>query len=293
MRKGIWYTLISALLYGFTPVLGYITYAMGNDAITLTFFRNLLTLPVLLFLVFKYKISMKLTLKQFFQMLCISILGQFASTILLYSSYSYIGVGTSTTLHFLYPLFILIASKFFYKDKVTFNQVVSMVVSLIGIIMFIELKDLKVLLGIGYALTSGVAYGIFILFTDKWNLSRMDSYKFSLTISLMITFFMILINGTIININFSMDWITYAIMFVIAMMASFVGVIFLKKGIEILGSQLASVICLVEPVSAMIFGIVLLKDSILITRFIGVFLILFSMLILSRPRMFSGLFTER
>ena len=57
MKKGIVYTLVSALLYGFTPILGYVTYSLGNDPITLTFFRNILTIPVLLFIIFKNKIS--------------------------------------------------------------------------------------------------------------------------------------------------------------------------------------------------------------------------------------------
>lgn len=292
MKKGIVYTLISALLYGFTPILGYITYSLGNDSITLTFFRNILTIPILIFIVYKNKISMKMPLKTWLQMVFIAIFGAFSSTVLLYSSYSYIGVGTSTTLHFLYPLFIMIAGKFVYKDKVKPNQLIAMAVSLIGILMFIEIKDLKLLKGIGFALGSGVAYGAFILFTDKWHLSKMDSYKFSLTISLIITVFMVLINGSLIKINISLDYSAYAIMFVIAIMASFIGVIFLKKGIEILGSQLASVICLVEPVSAMFFGIILLNDEIVLTRFIGVIFILFSMIILSKPAFLSKLFKQ-
>lgn len=48
--KGITEVVISALLYGFTPCICSITYALGNNQTSMTFFRNLLALPVFLLL---------------------------------------------------------------------------------------------------------------------------------------------------------------------------------------------------------------------------------------------------
>ena len=40
--KGILLTIASALLFGVTPVLASLTYDMGSNASTLTFYRNLM-----------------------------------------------------------------------------------------------------------------------------------------------------------------------------------------------------------------------------------------------------------
>ena len=45
--KGLFFTVTSALLFGFTPVLASKTYDMGSTPETLTFYRNLLVVPIL------------------------------------------------------------------------------------------------------------------------------------------------------------------------------------------------------------------------------------------------------
>lgn len=282
MKKGIILTLLAALMYGFTPVLGYISYKFENDPITLTFFRNLFVFPVLLSIILIKKLSLNIGLKMFFKVFFLAIFGALSTTILLYSSYTFIGVGTSTTLHFLYPLFILFIGKFMYKDHVSKNQMLAMVVSIFGIFMFVELKDLGSLQGLLYALFSGVTYGTFILLVDKWKVSQINSYVFAFYISIVISVFMLVFNQKVFSINFNLELKAYVVMFFVAMLASFIGVIFLKEGIKILGSQITSMICLVEPVSAMIFGLLFLKDAITKNQIIGMTFILTSMLILSK-----------
>lgn len=288
MKKGIILTAISALMYGFTPILGYITFQMGNDAITLTFFRNLFVIPVLLLVIVIKKKSIKIAPQLLLKLASLSVFGALMTTVLLYSSYSYISVGTSTTLHFLYPLFVLIISKLVYKDQVSSNQILAILVSLLGIALFIDLNDLGGFKGIIYALLSGVFYGLFVLLIEKWKLTSIDSYVFSFYISVFITVVMLLVNGSLIHLNFSLYISTYMIMFVVAIMASFIGVLFLKEGIQLLGPSLASMICLIEPISAMIFGIVFLRDKIVTNHLYGSILIILSMWILSKPNLYMN-----
>ena len=46
-------------------------------------------------------------------------LGSLMTTLLLYSSYQYISVGMATTIHFLYPVLVVIFSFLFYKEPIT------------------------------------------------------------------------------------------------------------------------------------------------------------------------------
>ena len=48
MKKGILCTVLSALLFGFTPVLASYTYEMGSTPETLTFYRNAMAIPMAL-----------------------------------------------------------------------------------------------------------------------------------------------------------------------------------------------------------------------------------------------------
>ena len=59
--KGIIYTGLSALLYGLAPVLSAKTYQLGSDALTLTFYRELLVLPLLLAVLWRRRTSLRVT----------------------------------------------------------------------------------------------------------------------------------------------------------------------------------------------------------------------------------------
>lgn len=104
MKKGILCTVLSALLFGFTPVLASYTYEMGSTPETLTFYRNAMAIPMALVILLVRRIPLKVSGVVLRDMLLIGILGRGVTTLMLYSSYSFVGIGTATTLHFMYPV---------------------------------------------------------------------------------------------------------------------------------------------------------------------------------------------
>ena len=50
-KKGIIFTVIATLIFGITPVIGKMTYAMGSNGIQLAFLRHLFVVPLFLFIV--------------------------------------------------------------------------------------------------------------------------------------------------------------------------------------------------------------------------------------------------
>ena len=63
MLRGMIFTIISALLFGVTPILASMTFEMGSNANTLTFYRNLMVVPVLLCVMFVKKIPFRVSLE--------------------------------------------------------------------------------------------------------------------------------------------------------------------------------------------------------------------------------------
>lgn len=64
MLRGMVFTIISALLFGVTPILASMTFQMGSNANTLTFYRNIMVVPVLLCVMGIRKIPFRITLKE-------------------------------------------------------------------------------------------------------------------------------------------------------------------------------------------------------------------------------------
>lgn len=63
-QKGIVFTVISTIIFGITPAIGKMTYAMGNNGIQLAFLRHLFVVPLFLLIVFYQQVSLKLTKQQ-------------------------------------------------------------------------------------------------------------------------------------------------------------------------------------------------------------------------------------
>ena len=272
--KGIIYVLISALIYGFTPVLCSMTYDLGNTPLTLTFFRSFFVLPVLTVLMKKDDISMKIGRDELVKVFIIALFGAVFTTLLLYSSYQYIAVGTATTLHFLYPLSVTLICHFVYHDKLSKKQIIALVVSLVGVGFFINLNDLGMIQGIMMALISGITFSIYLVGIEKFGLSKMNSYKLSFYIAACVCFCLIVVNIFIGQFNFDQPLLSYALMIIVAVLAQFVAVVTLKEGIGIIGSSLASMFSMAEPVSSVIFGAMFLAESITIMQIVGCVLIM-------------------
>ena len=49
--RGYFLTILSAVIFGFTPVLAKVTYSMGSNGITMAFFRHLFVIPILFFII--------------------------------------------------------------------------------------------------------------------------------------------------------------------------------------------------------------------------------------------------
>ena len=272
--KGIIYVLISALIYGFTPVLCSMTYDMGNTPLTLTFFRSFFVLPVLAILMKKDHISMKITKNELGRVFVIALFGAVLTTLLLYSSYQYIAVGTATTLHFLYPLFVTLICHFIYRDSMRKTQIIALVISLIGVGFFINLNDLSAIQGIIMALISGFTFSIYLVGIEKFGVSNMHSYKLSFYIAMWVCICLIIVNVFTGQFNFNQPLLSYGLMVIVAILAQFVAVVMLKEGISIIGSSLASMFSMAEPVSSVIFGAIFLSESITIMQVIGCVMIM-------------------
>lgn len=271
-------TVISALLYGFTPALCSFTYRLGNNTVTVTFLRIFLALPLLLGIIKIRKIDIKIDLSTFFKLFVVANLGTLLTNLLLCFSYNYISVGMATMIHFMYPILVVIFCHVFFREIITTRKKQSIGYALIGIAFFLFSSHQGSIIGIGLAFSSSITFALYLTLLDKMKLSEMDGYKLVFYTSLISCFEMLLLNVKLDYIIFRQTWKVYIIMFAVAVLASIVATVFLKEGVRILGSSTASFISLLEPISSIFFGMILLGESISLLQLAGCGAIIISVL---------------
>lgn len=278
MKKGYIYTALSAIIFGLMPLLTKIIIARGATSLTIPFFRVFYVTIVLFFVLKIKKIDFHLEKRDLLSVILTSIFGSGLTIIILNESYNYVDTGIATSLHFLYPLFVAILCCFFYGEKIKKKQIISLSFALVGIICFMS-KGNGSLFGYLLAIASGLTYASYLVKMDKSGLVKMNALKLSFYLALFTTIEIFTMNLFMQDVVFKMDVLSYTLLLVLALSSSFLATVLLQKGVLLLGSTRASFICLLEPVTSMIVGILWLNEALTFNKGLGGLAIIISLII--------------
>jgi drug/metabolite transporter (DMT)-like permease len=273
-NKAIVATLLSALMFGLSPVIAKQVFNSGVNVLTMVFLRNLLALPFLALLIRFNKLSFKIDKALWLDLLGLTVFGQAMTTLLAYSAYAYISTGMVTTLHFLFPVFITLIYFVFYHEKIHWAQWLTLLLALGGTLGFMDLSHRVSIIGFVCAIGSALTYAFYFIRIDKSRLKAIHPYQLSFYLSLLSS----IIIGSIAfgTQSFIMPaFNSWILILIVSMLTSFLGVVLLQVGIKGLGALNASILCLLEPITSIIAGIIIYKEP------FSAFILISSVLILS------------
>lgn len=279
MRKGRLCLFFSAFLYGVVPIFTSLAYRGGVNGITLTFLRSSLALPLLYTMIKADKKSMSLTKKQIRSIFNLSIFGGALPILLLYLSYNYISTGLATTLHFVYPLIIVLASAVLYRQKLSRLTLCSVLFVTIGIFMFSDISVRSSKLGIILAILSGVFYSFYVIYIDLSGLDRMD-YVVLTFYTMIVMSAAVLVFGLLVGaISFDMSPISWSFAVLTSLAVTLGAMPLLQIGVRYEGAETAGIMSAVEPITTVVLGALFLGEIIGMGQILGGALILLGVLL--------------
>lgn len=205
----------------------------------------------------------------------IGLLGIFsvATTIFLYCSYSFIGVGTATTLHFMYPVFVALICKAFFKEHLGEKKIVALIFAWIGVLFFMDLRYMGNFIGILMAVASSLTFALFMVFMEKKKLVKLNTYLLTLYIAVFAVAALLAGNAFYRYIIVDMSLKAYILMIIVSLCTSLMAAILIQKGIEEIGSSSAAIFSLFEPITSVITGGLFLNERISFLNIIGCIII--------------------
>ncbi len=235
-------------------------------------------MPIILIIVIHNKVDLRIPLKDLSKIALVSIVN-LTTSILLSISYTYVGAGTATSLHFFYPVLVVVIVRLFYKTRINFNQKKSLLIGIIGILFFIDIYDMNRIIGLVTALSSGMTYALYLVWLEKLKLTKLNNYKYIFYTAIISVTYMIIINHFQIErftICFNISMKGYLLIMAIGILIHVFAMSFVIKSTKLLGSIVVSMISLFEPVSSVIFGYILLKEYVSLNSIVGCILIILS-----------------
>lgn len=190
-KKGLALVILSAIMFGTMPPFARLIYANGGTPFSLTFHRFLFSFPML-FLI--SKIQKEPTYRPSKKQLVwlIEVCFAFIMTpLLLYSSYNYVSSGMATTLHFVYPIIVVLLCSFVFKEAITKSQGICCSLCIVGILCFYTPEGTGNFIGIFAALSSGFTFAVYIVLLSKNVFFGIPTYQLATWLSFLGTIFLL------------------------------------------------------------------------------------------------------
>lgn len=282
--KGILYTVLSAVLFGITPLITTAVYGYGANSMTVVFYRSLFVIPMLAVIMKARGISFTISVRDLRNTGIIAVFGSGLTTILLFSSYAYIDVGCATTLHFLYPVFVSLLCFAVYHERLGRRKLLALGMAFIGALCFFDLTNAGSITGLIMAASSALTYAFYMVQLEKTRLSHQNAYKISFYLAIFILLETLVYHLLFSSIQFILPWNAYLLILLLSLVSSFLAVVLLQKGIQKLGSSTASLFCLFEPITSVICGVFFLQEALTPAKTAGCLIILAALIIMSREQ---------
>ena len=195
------------------------------------------------------------------------------SWIFLYEAYSQIGVSISSLLYYCGPVIVMALSPLLFKEKMTVSKVVAFVAVLCGVFLIngSALGEGNTF-GIVCGIMSAVMYAFMVIFNKKAeNITGLENAMMQLFISfLTVAVFVGIKQGYTIHIDSS----DIAPVFILGLLNTGIGCYLYFSSVGKLPVQTVAICGYLEPLSAVIFSVIILNEHMLLQQIIGAVLII-------------------
>ncbi|MDZ7757725.1 DMT family transporter [Rhodohalobacter sp.] len=277
------FVLLAALFWGLSGGIGGILIADGWSAFVVSFYRGAIGLLfVLVWLMLQPGRSGLANYRLWFWSV-IAGLGVAGNFCFYFLSIEEGSVAVAATLMYCAPVFVYLVSFALKLEKPTVLKLTAITVVMVGIVLLTQIYDVGAegitLLGVAAGLLAGMSYAIFI-FGFKYAAphgSPQAILSIAFAVLALILIWPASIDG-VVEVLSTEDWPLFAALGVLGAGLSFIIYII---GLNWTAPAVASIMAMVEPVTASLFGVLILSESLSGSQLLGMGLILITVTALS------------
>ena len=201
--------------------------------------------------------------------------------LLLFASYNYLASGLATTLHFVYPVLVVVACIAFRYERANRRKLVCCALCFAGILCFYTPGGDVSAYGVFLALASGVAWAYYIVHLNSSGLVTMAPFKLAFWLCV---FSAVLVGGITLAMG---EFVWPSTAFTRGALALYCCVstaasLLFQLGNRFIGAQSASMLSTFEPLTSVVIGILVYHEVLTVRLGIGIFCILLAVFLLAK-----------
>lgn len=275
---GILLITISAASFGTLAIFGRFLYAAGMDTFTMLFLRFGIAaiLMTIILVVRKEKFPRG---KIFWQLVGMGALGYVGQSFSYLSAIKYASAGLVALLLYLYPMFVFILSVIVLREKVTWIQIVALILALTGTALTVDPNGGQ-LLGILFSISAALIYSVYIIVGTNVmkHVSAVQSSAVIFASAGGVYGILTLVNGVHLPTT-NTGWINIV---GIVLVATVVPVVTFLAGLERIGPTNSAMLSTLEPVVTVLLAAWIFNERLQTVVMLGGGFILIAVILLTR-----------
>lgn len=275
--KGILYAAVSSSTFGLAPFFSITLLLAGFSAFEVLSYRWGVASVVLTAFGLFSGCSFRLSKKDFGVVFLLSLLRAVTSFSLIIA-YQNIASGVASTIHFMYPLAVALAMMFFFQEKKSLWVMFAVLMSLLGAALLslgeLDAKNGNTMIGLVAACVSVFSYAGYIIGVRTTRAVQINSTVLTCYVMGLGTLFYLIGAFSTSGLQWVTDGYTWLIILGLALPATAISNITLVQAIKYAGPTLTSILGAMEPLTAVVIGVLVFKELFTVNSAIGILLIL-------------------
>lgn len=274
--KGITMTAAAGIIFGAFPIFTTLFVQFGGNVDAFNLYGFVLSVVFLAGYILLTKRSFAVP-KKLVLWIVLAGVANVVTRILLTYSYQYLDVGIATTLHFLYPLFAAVLGVVCFREKMPLYKWIAFAVASLSVSMFATgVQAGGHWIGIVLAAASGICFALYMLITEKADLTQIDPVVFVFYVSAVSTVGCLFM-GVSGSLTESIPIKALIVLALCAIINNVLAFALQQQGVKYLGAAMTALFSLFEPIFSCVFGAIFLQQAMSLKSGFGIVLILLSL----------------
>ena len=284
--KGYLFAAIAAASYGTNPIFAIPLYREGISVTSVLFMRYAMAVAIMFFATMIKSPKAFVIKPKYVGLLAFMGILMVLSSIALFESYKYLSAGIASTLLFFYPVMVAIIMAIFYKERLTKKSWTCLITAFLGVVILSKNDDggFISLLGLTLVMLSSLSYAIYLVYINRGPMKKINTS--TITFYVILGGFLVMIPYCLLDGGLMLPKTTPAWINAIGLgfFPTVISLIFTSRAIALIGSTETAIFGALEPLTAVILGIIILGETLTITPAIGMILIFVSVTVLMMKR---------
>ncbi|GCB35856.1 membrane protein [Bacteroides faecalis] len=290
--KGILYAAASSSTFGLAPFFSITLLLAGFSSFEVLSYRWGVAAITLTIIGMLSGCNFRLDRRDFIVVFCLSLF-RAATSFSLIVAYQNIASGVASTIHFMYPLAVALVMMFFFGEKKSIWVIIAVLMSLFGASMLssgeLNVENGNTAIGLIWACVSVFSYAGYIIGVRKTRAVQINSTVLTCYVMGMGTIFYLIGAGCTSGLRMVTDGYTWLIILGLALPATAISNITLVQAIKYAGPTLTSILGAMEPLTAVVIGVLAFHELFTMNSAVGILLILLAVgIVVFRERKIKG-----